>query len=183
MPAESRLSPTERLELLQIARAAIERKLCVQLRDVEPTITRCGGAFVTVKTAGDLRGCIGWLEVGEPLTAVIAHCAVAASSEDPRFPPLTAGELHQLRIEISVLGVLEAVTDVTAIEVGVHGLVVEEGLRRGLLLPQVATEHNWDRETFLRCTCLKAGLHSDAWRNSARIYRFEAEVFGEEEPV
>lgn len=173
------LNPAERLELLAIARAAIERTLGLDARAVESTLTRSGGAFVTVKTGGELRGCIGWLETDRLLSEVVAHCAVAASTQDPRFPPLREHELALLRIEISVLGPTEPVDDIAAIQVGTHGLIVEQGLRRGLLLPQVPTEHGWDRDTFVRYTCLKAGLPEDAWKRGAALYRFEADVFGD----
>lgn len=106
---------------------------------------------------------------------------MAAALEDPRFQPVESGEVAQIDIEISVLGPVEEVEDPTAIEVGRDGLVVEQGSRRGLLLPQVATEWGWDRETFLAQTCLKAGLPADAWKRGAQVFRFQAEVFGETE--
>jgi AmmeMemoRadiSam system protein A len=181
---DSRLSPAERLDLLRIARNAIERHLAASNRTppAASRVPRFGSAFVTIKTAGELRGCIGSVEGGELLASVVSRCAVMASAEDPRFPPLTAAELSRLRIEISVLGPLEPVVHITEIEIGRHGLIVEQGFRRGLLLPQVATEQSWDRETFLRHTCLKAALHPEAWRKGATICKFEAEVFGEEDP-
>ncbi|MBI1872734.1 MAG: AmmeMemoRadiSam system protein A [Acidobacteria bacterium] len=180
-----KLSPPERLELLRIARDAIERHLVASDRTppAASRMPRLGRAFVTIRTAGELRGCIGSVDSGELLVSVVSRCAVLASAEDPRFPPLTAEELSLLRIEISVLGPFEPVGDVAEIEIGRHGLIVEQGLRRGLLLPQVATEQAWDRETFLRHACLKAALHPEAWRKGATIYKFEAEVFGEEEPT
>jgi len=104
---------------------------------------------------------------------------VAAATEDPRFPPVTASELPDVTVEISVLTPITVVHDVSEIEVGRDGLVVQDGWRKGLLLPQVATEHRWDRETFLAHTCLKAGLRPDAWRTGAKILRFQAEVFSE----
>ena len=139
------------------------------------------GAFVTLKRGGRLRGCIGTLECRRPLAEEVARVAVGAAREDPRFEPLRASELDDLQVEVSVLGPLEAVDprDPSAIEIGRHGLVVEQGHRRGLLLPQVATEWNWDREQFLSQTCVKAGLQPDAWRTGARVSRFAAEVFGD----
>ena len=138
------------------------------------------GAFVTLKRQGQLRGCIGTLECRRPLAEEIARVAVSAAREDPRFPPLTAAELDGLDVEVSVLGPLERIDpgDPAAIQIGRHGLVVEHGGRRGLLLPQVAVEWGWDREQFLAQTCKKAGLPSDAWRRGAAVYRFAAEVFG-----
>jgi AmmeMemoRadiSam system protein A len=140
------------------------------------------GVFVTIRTDTELRGCIGSLDPTRPLPDLVAHCAVAASFEDPRFPPLTEPELVLISLEISVLTPPELVLDPLQIEVGRHGLIVEHGRRRGLLLPQVPLEWNWDRETFLAETCLKAGLPPDAWQSAATLLRFEAEVFGEDEP-
>jgi AmmeMemoRadiSam system protein A len=139
------------------------------------------GAFVTIKRDGRLRGCIGTLECRLPLAEEIARAAVSAAREDPRFAPLTAAELDGLDVEVSVLGPLEPIDpqDPGAFEIGRHGLVVEEGRRRGLLLPQVATEWRWDREEFLNQTCVKAGLSPDAWRRGAKVYRFAAVVFGD----
>ena len=140
---------------------------------------RPGGAFVTLHKRGELRGCIGHIEPTEPIGRVVPRCAVAACSSDSRFPPVAAGELDVIDIEISLLGPLEAIAGPQEISVGRHGLVVERGWRRGLLLPQVAAEWGWDAETFLSHTCLKAGLAHDAWRKGAQVWRFEAEVFSE----
>jgi AmmeMemoRadiSam system protein A len=138
------------------------------------------GAFVTIKRGGRLRGCIGTLECRLSLAEEVIRVAVSAAREDPRFSPLTVAELEGLEVEVSVLGPLELIDprDPAAIEIGRHGLVVEQGYRRGLLLPQVAIEWGWDREEFLSQTCVKAGLHLEAWRRGARVYRFAAEVFG-----
>jgi AmmeMemoRadiSam system protein A len=138
------------------------------------------GVFVTLHGAdGSLRGCIGHIEGDEPLGRVIARCAVSAASEDPRFSAVGVGEVATLQIELSVLGPLEAIRGPSDIEIGRHGVLVERGRTRGLLLPQVATEWNWDAETFLTQTCRKAGLPGDAWKRDATLWRFEAEVFGE----
>lgn len=139
------------------------------------------GVFVTIKARGDLRGCLGTLDCGSGLGREVMRCAADAASEDPRFPPVEQDELPGLTIEVSVLSPLEPVNprDRDAIVVGRHGLVIERGSHRGLLLPQVATEWAWTREQFLRHTCLKAGLHPDAWQHDATVYRFDAEVFGE----
>lgn len=138
------------------------------------------GAFVTLKKRGDLRGCIGTLECRRSLAEEVARVAMRAACEDPRFPPVSPSELDDLDIEVSVLGPLEQIDpfDEDAIVIGRHGLVVEQGRRRGLLLPQVATEWNMDREAFLAQTCAKAGLPADAWRRGAIVYRFAADVFG-----
>ena len=137
------------------------------------------GAFVSLHNRGDLRGCIGHIEPNQMLGDVVARCAVAACSADPRFPPITHLELAEVDIEISLLGPLESIAGPADVAVGRHGLVVEDGWQRGLLLPQVATEWNWDAETFLAQTCHKAGLPRDAWKHGATLWRFEAEVFSE----
>jgi AmmeMemoRadiSam system protein A len=145
----------------------------------EPLLESPGAAFVTLHHRGELRGCIGHVEADEPLGRVIARCALAACSSDPRFPPVGASELSLIDVELSLLGPLEPIGGPDDIEIGRHGLVVEMGSRRGLLLPQVATEWNWDRATFVAHTCHKAGLPRDAWMHGAKLWRFEAEVFGE----
>ena len=143
--------------------------------------TRASGAFVTLKRNGELRGCLGTLECKRSLEEEVARLAASTSHEDPRFEPVRVGELVDLRCEVSVLGPLEPIDPRApdAIVIGQHGLVVEQGVRRGLLLPQVATEWNWNRDEFLSHTCRKAGLPADAWQRGARVYRFDAEVFGE----
>jgi AmmeMemoRadiSam system protein A len=131
------------------------------------------------KGSGDLRGCIGHIVADTPLGEVVAHMATAAALEDGRFPPVTPEELDALHIEISALGPLRRVKP-QEIEVGVHGLLVRQQGLSGLLLPQVATDHNWDRETFLDFTCRKARLPAGSWRDAAcEIYAFTATVFGE----
>jgi AmmeMemoRadiSam system protein A len=139
------------------------------------------GVFVTIKRRGELRGCLGTLQCRSGLASEVARCAADAAREDPRFPPVTSEELPELSVEVSVLGPLEPIDpqDPDAIGIGRHGLIVEQGPRRGLLLPQVATEWGWTVEQFLRQTCLKAGLVPDAWQRGAKVSRFEAEVFGE----
>jgi AmmeMemoRadiSam system protein A len=139
------------------------------------------GVFVTLKRRGELRGCLGTLRCDRGLAGEVVRCAADAATEDPRFAPVSADELVDLAVEVSVLGPLEAIDpgDADAIVIGRHGLVAERGSRRGLLLPQVATEWGWNAEQFLRQTCLKAGLEPDAWQRGARISRFEAEVVGD----
>ena len=175
-------SEEDRQRLLQIARDAISACVngvtAVELFASE-SLERPGGAFVSIHHRGELRGCIGHIEANRSLRRVVRECAVAACSADPRFPPVTAAELADLEIEVSLLGPLEPVASPDDIEVGRHGLLVEQNWQRGLLLPQVATEWQWDRETFLAQTCHKAGLPRDAWKHGAKVWRFEAEVFGE----
>jgi AmmeMemoRadiSam system protein A len=180
-------SEADRLLLLQIARDAIAAHVGAtpdHVSGVSATsglLERPGGAFVSLHNQGDLRGCIGHIEATEPLGAVVPRCAVAACSSDPRFPHVTAQELAQIDIEISLLGPIEPIAGPQEIEIGRHGLVVELGSRRGLLLPQVATQWQWDADAFLAQTCHKAGIARDAWKQGAKLWRFEAEVFGEPE--
>lgn len=179
---ETLLTADERREVLAAARRAMTDAVEGR-RVVEPpeagVLGRRAGAFVSLHRRGALRGCIGHIEHDLALAHVITRCAVAAATEDPRFPPVTADELPDLDVEVSVLAGLERVQNVADIEVGRHGLIVEHQGRKGLLLPQVATEQRWDRTTFLSHTCIKAGLPPDAWQHGAAILRFEADVFGE----
>jgi AmmeMemoRadiSam system protein A len=172
----------DRKLLLQIARVAIVSHVSGSPAPAppdEPVTRRLGGAFVTLHTNRALRGCIGHIEADEPLGDVIARCAVAACARDPRFPPLTVNDLEVFSVELSLLGVPEAIDRDGPIEIGRHGLIVESGWRRGLLLPQVASERGWDRVVFLEQTCVKAGIARDAWRSGVLIWRFEAEIFAE----
>lgn len=178
------LSEADENRLLRLARQALEGCLLQNRaeRAEEPPerLHAPLGAFVTLRKEGQLRGCIGRVEASVPLDQTVRECAVAAALRDPRFEPVTPDEVPDLRIEISVLS---GITDVRPeeVEVGRHGLLISQGSQRGLLLPQVATHFNWDRERFLEETCLKAGLPPDAWRHGARIQAFTAQVFGEPE--
>lgn len=180
------LTPNQRTQLLSIARTSIEAVLNggrprVEASALDADLIRPAGAFVSLHTHdGDLRGCIGSIHPVAPLCHAVSSNAVNAAFRDPRFYPLTADELPGIHIEISVMSPIEAVTDPETIEVGRDGLIISRGTRAGLLLPQVAAEYGWDRETFLEQTCTKAGLPRDAWRHpECRIERFSAEVFGE----
>jgi AmmeMemoRadiSam system protein A len=185
------LTAAEKHELLAVARKAIEGALDDPVRpsgktwpvgDVPPgsRLAQPGGAFVTLTLGGHLRGCIGYVESSDPLVRTVASVAVKSAFEDPRFTPLTATEYGTVRVEISVLTPPAPVADPSLIEVGRHGLIVELGRSRGLLLPQVAVEYGWDTAEFLAHTSRKAGLPADGWRRpGARILAFTAEVFGE----
>ncbi len=168
--------------LLALARRALEAHV---RRRAPPRAERGGaldwtrGAFVTIHWHGELRGCLGRIEPEAPLADTITHLAVSVSDSDPRFNPVSALELNGIHLEISVLTPEREIYSIADIEVGRHGLIVERGSRRGLLLPQVATEHGWDALTFASHTCLKAALPADAWRDGARMLVFEAQVFGE----
>jgi AmmeMemoRadiSam system protein A len=137
------------------------------------------GAFVTLKLKGQLRGCIGYPEPERPLLDVVEHCAVSAAISDPRFPPLSRAEWDDVSLELSVLGPIGPVDHISEVVIGRDGLIVELGRRRGLLLPQVAVEWKWDAEQFAAQACIKAGLPPDAWQKGAKLFKFEAEVFGE----
>jgi AmmeMemoRadiSam system protein A len=180
------LAETHKQALLAIARESIRGYFAGDRGavDVSEPMSDVSGVFVTLKRRGALRGCLGTLEMRGPLPSEVARCAQDSATRDPRFPPMVADELADVRIEISVLGPLEMIdpADERAIEIGRHGLVVEQGARRGLLLPQVAVEWGWTREQFLCHTCQKAGLPPDAWRQGVQVFRFAAEVFGEEWP-
>jgi len=146
----------------------------------DPALLEPRGAFVTLKKAGQLRGCIGYIEPRVSLIEAVANNAQSAALRDPRFTPVTPQELADISIEISALTPLEPVADVEDIEVGRHGLVISRGPHRGLLLPQVPVEWGWDREEFLQQTCHKAGLPPEAWKqNDTELLSFEAEVFSE----
>ena len=176
------LDSDEQRILLRLAREAIAARLedrSVPLPTPVGALARPSGAFVTIKLQDRLRGCIGALEPGDPLIEVVVKCAGDAATLDPRFPPLPMSDLPAVSLEVSVLGGFELVADPATIEVGRHGLLVEQGRHRGLLLPQVPTEWGWTRETFLSQTCVKAGLAADAWQRGATLHRFEALVFGE----
>jgi AmmeMemoRadiSam system protein A len=179
------LNEEQRRRLLSLARTSIESTLEgrapeVRADDFDEDLRRPAGAFVTLRKQGDLRGCIGSIRALEPLYRAVASSAVSAAFRDPRFFPVRKDELSQLELEISVMGPIEPVRDVAEIEVGRDGLIISRGRFAGLLLPQVASEYGWDRETFLDQTCLKAGLQPEAWRApDTRIEKFAAEVFSE----
>lgn len=181
------LTTEQRNRLLQIARESIAavlegRRPEVDPSELDPDLTRPSGAFVSLHSSdGDLRGCIGSIQPVAPLCEAVSTNAVNAAFRDPRFYPLRREELADLHIEISVMSPIEVVKSAQEIEVGRDGLIIRRGDRAGLLLPQVATEYGWDRETFLRQTCAKAGLPSEAWRAAdCRIERFSAEVFSDQ---
>ncbi len=175
------LSEAEKGTLKKLAREAIEgilfhkQKGPVELPEI---LKKKMGAFVTLKSRNDLRGCIGHIRGVLPLYETVREMAVQAAFHDPRFEPVSQREWDAIEIEISVLSPLKKINNIEEIEVGVHGIFIEKGFYSGLLLPQVATENNWDRDTFIEYTCLKAGLSRDAWKGKdTNIYIFSAEVF------
>ena len=184
---EHALTDDEKKALLQIARDQIAGFARTGRRPPLPAalpaaLRQRHGAFVTIHKLGQLRGCIGTF-VGEgELAATVQNMAYAAGWEDPRFDQLTEKELADTDLEISVLSPLREITDVKEIQVGRHGIYITRGFYRGVLLPQVAAEQGWDRDTFLSHTCLKAGLQADAWKKEKlKIEIFSAEVFGEKD--
>lgn len=180
------LSDSQRNILLKFARATIVAHLSGKtlplLPKVKDEFASKNGAFVTLHKRKTLRGCIGNMVGHGPLVNTIQEMAIAAATSDPRFMPVRIDEMPEIDLEISVLSPMRRITDVSEIQVGVHGIMMSRGLNRGVLLPQVAVEYNWDRETFLKETCNKAGLPADAWKDSkTTIEIFSAEVFGEKD--
>lgn len=175
------LSEEEKAELKGLARNAIESVLFGkqgETAQIPERLKEKGGAFVTIKKKGDLRGCIGYIHAVLPVWESVKEAAIQAAFHDPRFHPVDRKEWKDIDIEISVLTPMKKIKDTEEIEVGKHGLYIEKGYNSGLLLPQVATEYNWDRMTFLEQTCYKAGLSKDAWKSKdTLIYIFSADVF------
>ncbi len=178
------LTKEERSVLLKLARDTIHAKLYGEnLPSIDPSspiLSEPRGAFVTLHKYGRLRGCIGYVEAIKPLYKTVQEMAIAAGFQDPRFPGLTESEFNDIDIEISVMSPLERIADEKKIEVGKHGIIIKRGFNSGLLLPQVATEQGWERDTFLEHTCYKAGLPGDCWKKpDIEITVFTAEVFSE----
>ncbi len=178
------ISEADKQRLLQLARDSIRAHLTGEpapsLAGVSPLLCQPRGVFVSLHRRGQLRGCIGYLEAVKPLGQSVVEMAAAAAFHDPRFLPMREAELADLEVEISVLTPMQPLpqAQVENIQVGRHGLYIEKGLNRGLLLPQVAVDFRWDRTTFLQQTCCKAGLPPDAWKDpDTRIFTFTAEIF------
>jgi uncharacterized protein len=196
--AFSMLTPSEKSELLRVARGAISQAFrqrnaegafsgranrAEKQRPWQGRLAEPSGAFVTIRLSGDLRGCIGYIESPMALGRVVHDVACKAAFEDPRFPPMTEEEFLKAELEISVLSPLRKVAAPEEVVVGTHGAVIESGYMRGLLLPQVPVEYGWDRETFLDNLARKAGLPRTAWKDpKAEIFVFTAEIV-EEEPT
>ena len=179
------LDEDDKAALLELARTTVERKVRGETVPApkldRPRLKAPGAAFVTLNKDGHLRGCIGHMVARMPLQQCIREMAIAAASQDRRFPPVRPDELERIEIEISVLTPMIKVPDPSIVKVGRDGLYIKQGFRTGVLLPQVPVENGWDREAFLAYTCRKAGLPLDAWKKGAEIYRFEAQVFREKE--
>jgi AmmeMemoRadiSam system protein A len=178
---QAEYSPEERATLLKLAHDSIRSALeGGRVSTDAPTahLREHRGAFTTLYVNHELRGCVGYVYPVSPLYQTIAETSCAAAFEDTRFPPLQSKDLSDLTVSISVLSPL-APAQPEEVQVGRHGLLVSQGGRRGLLLPQVPLEHGWDRTTFLDQTCRKAGLPEDAWRRGASIEIFTAEIFSD----
>jgi AmmeMemoRadiSam system protein A len=179
------LSEVEKQKLLEIARETLAEHLTTgtapEYTLEGPGLLQEVAAFVTLRRRdGELRGCIGRVEVSQPLYRTVQDCAISAATNDFRFPPVTAAELDDTRIEISALSPFRLISSPDEIQIGRHGLLIRSEFRVGLLLPQVASDRGWDRDEYLRAICLKAGLPNDAWRD-ADLSVFTAEVFEEED--
>jgi AmmeMemoRadiSam system protein A len=185
-PPTPEFSLEQRRILLRIAHRAIlsvlERQPLPEPPAASLRLSDPRGVFTTLYLPGDfhrqLRGCVGYAAPIAPLYRAVAETARAAAFDDSRFLPVTKEEAPKLEVSLSVLSRLFPIHP-EAVEVGRHGLVISDGARRGLLLPQVSLENGWDRETFLEQTCRKAGLPLNAWRHAATIEAFTAEVFGD----
>ncbi len=180
------LTEAEKRSLLRIARETLSGYLntgrAPTFSVTDPGLLQKAAAFVTLRHRnGELRGCIGRIDVAGPLYSTVQECAISAATRDYRFVPVSSvAELGDLVIEISALSPFRRIKDVQEIEVGKHGLLIRKGPSSGLLLPQVASERGWGRDEFLRAICTKAGLPPDAWRQ-AELSVFSAEVFEEDE--
>jgi len=181
------LTEEQKKYLLSLARESIlahleKREITIKVQSDE-IFTKKRGAFVTLHKKDSLRGCIGYIKPYKSLLQTIKEMARAAAFQDPRFPSVSLKEMDEIRIEISVLSELIPVgkDELDEIRVGRDGLFIEGLYGSGLLLPQVAVEWNWDRETFLRETCHKAGLATNSYLDPKyQVYRFTAEIFSEE---
>jgi AmmeMemoRadiSam system protein A len=174
-------SQEERAQLLRLAHESIESALERREIPLDPPTAHLAqprGVFTSLHLHGQLRGCVGYVLPVGSVYAAVAETARAAAFEDNRFSPVTLAEAPHLEIELSILTPPRPIA-AEAIEIGRHGLLISQGGRRGLLLPQVPIEHHWDRVTFLEQTCRKAGVPADAWQKGAAIEAFIAEVFGE----
>ena len=174
------LTRTEQNKLLSLAREAIigyvRDRILPNRADSEPAIQGHQGCFVTIKINNTLRGCIGSFVSDKPLYKLVQEMAISAATRDPRFYPMQPPDLANFSLEISVLSPLEKISSPDSVKMGTHGIYIEKNSCRGVLLPQVAVEHGWDRDTFLSQTCLKAGLKSDDWKEGADIYVFSAQI-------
>lgn len=176
---KSELTGDEKEELLSIARRAIEAYVSTgkvpSFYVKNPKLRADGASFVTINRNASLRGCIGHIQPLMPLYQSVIRNAIAACSNDPRFPPMKKEELRDMDVELSILSPLEPLKDIKDIQIGKHGLYIVKGMQSGLLLPQAAIEFGWNRDRFLEQVCVKAGLPRNAWKD-ADLYTFTAEI-------
>jgi MEMO1 family protein len=180
------LTETEQKSLLRIARSTLESHIrsgkVPEVKPLTPRLAEKRGAFVTLHERGELRGCIGYIEAVKPLYQAASDMAVAASTEDPRFPPVGVEELDNIDVEITVLSPMRQVPSPDSVVVGRHGVVIKKGAHSAVFLPQVPVEQGWNHDTYLSELCRKALLPRDAWKSpDARLYVFTGQVFGEKE--
>ena len=183
---ENMLNAAQKKRLMEIARKTMEAYVkegkITEFKEEDPALLKVQGAFVTLRKSGELRGCIGNIIGQEPLYLTVRDMAIESSTRDPRFPAVTAAELKDIKIEISVLSEPKAVIKVEEIAMGTHGVILKQGFRSAVYLPQVATETGWTREEFLLNLCHKAGLPPTAWKDKkTELLTFTAQVFEEEE--
>jgi AmmeMemoRadiSam system protein A len=185
--AEQLLNENEQQVLIQIARDTLRWYLNKQQvpalsgYPVSAALQKKCGVFVTLKNKknGELRGCIGYIDGVKPLREAVRDCSVEAATRDQRFAPLRSGEDQTVQIEISVLTPPRKIATIGDITIGKHGLIISQGMHRGVLLPQVSVEWGWNRADFLAAVCRKAGLPEGAWQEGAELYIFSAQVFRE----
>jgi len=179
------LTDLEKKELLVLARETIKKYLATGEREcppsARPVFAEKRGVFVTLHRDGELRGCIGYPLPYKPLGEAVVDNAIAAATEDPRFPAVTAKELPELDIEISVLTIPQKADGPDQVRVGRDGIIISKGFQRGLLLPQVPVEQGWKLEQYISYGCRKAGLAQDEWKRGVQIEVFQASVFAEKE--
>jgi len=179
------LSPQEKKMLISLAHFSIESGFRpahtnIPSSDEFPILKSNAGAFVTITIDNKLRGCIGYIQSNDELSKTVMDAAYQAAFHDPRFAPLSEGEFEKIKLEISILSEPFPLSNYDEIILGKHGLILEEGGRKGLLLPQVPIEHNLDRDKFLSALCRKAGLYEDYWKvKNLPLYAFTANVFSE----
>lgn len=180
---DSKLNKAEQKILLNLAKQAVEiyvrTNKIIEIKETNVNLNKHQGVFVTLKKDNDLRGCIGVFESEEPLYKNVINMAITAAIQDPRFNPISKDELNDLEYEISVLSPLQKINFWKEIEIGKHGVEIRHGMHRGVFLPQVASENNWDLDTFMSILCTqKADLPADCWKNpETEIYVFTAQVF------
>ena len=182
--SDNPLDPDQQKFLLKLARDSIKHHLdtgkSLHIENQTGILNEKRGAFVTLKTDNKLRGCIGYPIPHQALYLTVMEAAEMAAFKDFRFDPLKREELPHTKIEISVLSRPWTITDTREIEIGKHGIIISQGINRGLLLPQVPMEWGWDLATYLRHSCMKSGLDEDAWEQGAKIEVCTAQIFSED---